>query len=61
MIWHFMQIVSKRDDLHEMPSPVFFGFLRKKREKNIIKLSSAELAQRVIMVKKVVGRDKIMS
>ena len=28
-IWHFMQIVSTEDNLHEMLNPVFF-FLEKK-------------------------------
>ena len=41
-IWHFMQIVSLGDNLHDVSNPVF---LEKKKEKNIILcLSSVELA-----------------
>ena len=40
-----MQIFSNRDDLHEMSKPVFLG-----NKKNIIYLSSAELAERVVKV-----------
>ena len=39
-----MQIVSKIDSLHEMSNFVFW----ENRKKNFIKLSSAELAERVI-------------
>ena len=42
-----MQIVSG-DNLHEMSDPVFW----KKIRKNIINLSSAELAQRVLNVER---------
>ena len=42
-----MQIASKGDNLHEMSKHIFW----EKREKNIISLSSAEFAQRVIEVK----------
>ena len=45
-IWHFMQIVSIGDSLHEMSS-YFSG----RSKKNVINLSSAKLAQRVINVK----------
>ena len=41
MIWHFMQIVSNGDNLHEMLYPVFW-----KNKKNIMNLLSAEYAQR---------------
>ena len=37
------------DNLHEMLNPVFWG---KKNKKNITNLSSAELAQRVIKIKR---------
>ena len=43
-----MQIVSNGDNLHEMPNPVFWEKIRK----NIISLSSTELAQTVVKVKK---------
>ena len=52
--WHemtkpifIMQIVSIADDLHEMLKNKFSG----KNRKNIINLSSAELAQSVVKVK----------
>ena len=45
-IWHFMQIVSYGNNLHEM-SNLFSG----KNKKNTINLLSAEYAQRVLMVK----------
>ena len=48
-IWHFMQIVSNGDNLHEMSDPVFW--------KNIINLLSAEFAQRVVMVKEVWNKN----
>ena len=41
-----MQIVSTGDNLHEMSNPVFL-----EKKKNIINLSSAELAKRVVKVK----------
>ena len=41
-----MQIVSSGDNLHEMSNPV-----TGKNKKNIINLSSAENAQRVVKVK----------
>ena len=41
-----MQIVSNGDNLHEMSNPV-----SGKNKKNIINLSSAEYAQRVVKVK----------
>ena len=41
-----MQIVSKGDNLHEMSKPAFL----KKNKKNITKLSSTELAQRMVKV-----------
>ena len=40
-----MQIVSIGDNLHEMSNAVF-----RKNKKNITKLSSAELAKRVVKV-----------
>ena len=39
-----MQIVSIGDNLHEMSVSVFWG----KNKKNVISLSSAELAKRVV-------------
>ena len=48
-IWHFMQIVSNGDNLHEMSNPIFL--FSGKNQKSIINLSSAELAERVIKVK----------
>ena len=44
-IRHFMQIVSIGDNLHEMSNSM-------KNKKNITKMSSAELAQRVVKVKR---------
>ena len=44
-IWHFMQIVSKGDNLHEMSNPDFWE--KKKKKKNITNFLSAEFAQRV--------------
>ena len=41
-----MQIVSNGENLHEMSKPVFW-----ENKENIINLSPAELAQRVIKVK----------
>ena len=40
-----MQIVSIGDNLHEISNPVFW-----ENKKNIINLSSAELAQKVVKV-----------
>ena len=40
-----MKIVSKEDNLHAMSKPVFW------ERREIINLSSAELVQRVVMVK----------
>ena len=40
MLWHFMQIVSSRDNLHELLKPIFW----EKNKKNTTGLSSAELA-----------------
>ena len=40
-----MQIVSNGDSLHEMSNSVF---LEKKKKKNIINSSAAELARRVV-------------
>ena len=45
-VLQFMQIVSKGDTLREMPYPFFW-----EKKKNIINLSSAELAQKMIKVK----------
>ena len=45
-IWHFMQIVSLGDNLHEISNPGFW-----ENKKIIINLSSAELAKRVVKVK----------
>ena len=42
-----MQIVSSGDNLHEISKPIFW-----KKSENIIDLSSAELALRVVKVKK---------
>ena len=42
-----MQIVSLGDNLHEMVNPIFW-----ENDSNIISLSSAELAQGVVMVNK---------
>ena len=44
--WHFMQIVSIGDNLHEMSNPVMG-----KNKKNITDLSSAEYAERVVRIK----------
>ena len=44
--WHFMQIISSGDNLHEMPKPV-----SEKNKKNIINVLAAELVQRVVMLK----------
>ena len=44
----FMHIVSLGDNLHEMSKPFFLK--KKKRKKNVINLSSSELAQRVVKV-----------
>ena len=43
-IWHFMQIVSTGDNLHEMSDPVFW----KKKIKESISLAYAELAKIVV-------------
>ena len=45
-IWHFMQTVSNGDNLHEISNPVFW-----ENKKYITNLSSAVLAQTVVMVK----------
>ena len=42
-----MQIVSVGDNLHEMSNPVCFFFVLEKLEKKM-KLSSAEIARRVV-------------
>ena len=44
-IRHCIQILSKRDNLHEMSNPFFW-----KNKKNITDLSFAELAKRVVKV-----------
>ena len=44
-IWHFMQIVSYGDNLHEVSDPIF-----KEDIKNVINLSSAESAHSVVSV-----------
>ena len=44
--------LSPQENLHEMSDPIFWG---KKNKKNIISLSSAEFAQRVVKVKKIVA------
>ena len=41
-----MQIISIGDNLHEMSNPI----LREQNKKNVINLSSAELAQQVLKV-----------
>ena len=46
--WHFMQIVSIGENLHEMSKPVFW---EEKKEK-YFKMLSAELAKRVVKVKR---------
>ena len=38
-VWHFMQVVSIGDNLHEMSQPVIW-----ENKKNVISLSSAEFA-----------------
>ena len=38
-VWHFLQIVSSGDNLHEMTNPVF-----KEKKTNVISFLSAELA-----------------
>ena len=43
-----MHIVSLGDNLHEMSKPSFLK--KKKKKKNVINLSSSELAQRVVKV-----------
>ena len=54
-----MQIVSSGDNLHEMSEPIFW---EKKIRKNIINLSSAELAQCVVKVKSLfIYQKSIMS
>ena len=40
MIWHFMQIVSHVDNLHEMPNPIFW---EKKKKKKKIQMLSAKI------------------
>ena len=44
--YHFMQTVIKGNSLHEISNPVLMA-----NKKNIINLSSAELAWRVVKVK----------
>ena len=39
MLWHFMQIVSLGDNLHEMSMPIFWKILRK----NIFKYVPVEI------------------
>ena len=46
MFWHFMQIVSNGDNLHEMSNPVLC-----ENKKSVTSLSSADLARRVVKVK----------
>ena len=45
-LWHFMQIVSTWDNMHEMSRPIFW-----ENKLNIIHWSSAEFAHGVVMVK----------
>ena len=56
MIWHFMQIVSTGDNLHEMSNPVF-----RENKKNINNLPSAYLAQKVVKVKCWVGVYSVLN
>ena len=44
-LWHFMRIAV--DNLHEMSKPIFW---KKKRKKNAVNLSSAELPWGVVKV-----------
>ena len=46
-LWHFMQIVSSGENLHEMSS-----LFSEKNKKTIISLTSVEFAQRVVKIKK---------
>ena len=49
-----MQIIYNGDSLHEMSKPVFLEKIRK----NIINLSSAELAHKLVKVKKATLKEK---
>ena len=63
-IWHFMQIVSLGDNLHEVSDPIFFRkqlawsirsyFPEKKTRQNITKLLSAESARSLVSVIKLI-------
>ena len=44
--YHFMELVPLADNFHKMPNPIFW----EKYEKNILNMSSAELAQTVVNV-----------
>ena len=46
MIWHFMQIVSWGDNLHEVS-----GAISRNSKKNITNMSSAESAHSIVSVK----------
>ena len=52
-----MQIIFSEDSFHEMSKPVLW----KKNKKTVIKLSSAELAQRVVKVQMDLESDKVLS
>ena len=41
-LWHFKQIVSYGDNLHEISMPIFF----QKNKKNYFKMASAEIFTR---------------
>ena len=45
-IWHFVQIISLGDNLHEMSNPIS----QKKNEKTLFNLSSAEPAHGMVHV-----------
>ena len=46
LLWHVMQIVPLGDNLRNISKPIFWG----KKEDNMIKISSAEFAHRVVTV-----------
>ena len=41
MFWHSMQIVSKGDNLHEMPKPIIWEKCKKKKKKKKKKIMSS--------------------
>ena len=52
-----MQFVSDGDNVHDVSNPV--SEKKKKHKKNIVNLSSAELAERVVTVNNIITKTRL--